>query len=70
MQLFYDFLSFLVVCIADDDWEPRGGQRGVSVVSHTQILGLFADFLMSQIKGGKHKRDDSFCLSIALTLEL
>ena len=56
--------------IADDDWEPKGGQRVVSVVSHTQMLGLFPDFMMSQIKGGKHKRDDSFCLLIALTLEL
>ena len=60
MLLFYDFLSFLVVLIADDDWEPRGGQKEVSVASCTQILGIFQYFMMSQAKEEKRQRDDSF----------
>ena len=36
--VFYNFLSLLIVHIVDDDWGPRGGQRGFSVVSHTQII--------------------------------
>ena len=58
------------MCIADDNWEPRGGHRVVSVASHTQFLGTFQNFMMSRAKGEKRKMDDSFCLSIALTLEL
>ena len=68
-KLFYDFLSLVVVCIAHGDWEPRGGHRVVSVASYTQFLGTFQTFMMSQAKGEKRKRNESFCSSIALTLE-
>ena len=41
LTMFYNFLSFLVVLIVDNDWEPREGQRAVSAASHTQIIHFY-----------------------------
>ena len=48
------------MCIVDDDCESRGGQKGVSVASHTQILGIFQNVMLPEAKEEKRKRDNSF----------
>ena len=58
--LCFTIFCLLVMRIVDDDCESRGGQKGVSVASHTQILGIFQNVMLPQAKEEKRKRDNSF----------